>query len=153
MKKVIILISMILLPIISTQPAQADWRHLYTQQELDNFALGIKQKVLHMCYVNGVPVLSRQPVVHRTVGKPPRTMSNMAVKLNSTTGLMTKEFINNPANAEYMKWWYSLTEPGNLPHPETGNKRNEFSPCVGIVNGTLDIDQYAKDSTRWIRRR
>jgi hypothetical protein len=148
MKKVIILISMILLPIISTQPAQADWRYLYTQQELDNFALGIKQQVLRMCYVNGVPVLSRQPAAAKG-----NKVNGKVFRPDSTGGLMTKEFINNPANAEYMKWWYSLTESGNLPHPLTGNKRNEFSPCVGIVNGTLDIDQYAKDSTRWIRRR
>ena len=125
MKKLIIALSIALLPIVSIQPAQADYRHLYTSDQLDKMALSIKQRVINSCYVNGVPVLSTQPVVHRTTGRPPYTMSNMAVKLKSTQGLMTKEFINNPANAEYMKWWYSLTLPGNFPHPETGNSRNE----------------------------
>jgi hypothetical protein len=152
MKKLIVILSLVLLPIVSTQSAQADWRHLYTPQQLDAMASNIKQSVIMKCYVKGVPVLQTQPVVYRTAGRAPYTMSNMAVKLKSTQGLMTKEFVNNPTNAEYMKWWYSLTEPGNFPHPETGNKRNEFSPCVGIVNGTLDIDKFAKDSLRWVRK-
>lgn len=147
MKKLIIALSIFLLPIVSIQSAQADYRHLYTSDQLDKMALSIKQRVINSCYVNGVPVLAKQPAAEKG-----NFVNGKVFRPNSTGGLMTKEFINNPANAEYMKWWYSLTLPGNFPHPETGNSRNEFSPCIGIVNGTLDIDKYAKDSLRWVRR-
>ena len=139
--------SMILLPIVSTQSAQADWRGLYTSQQLDVMASNIKQSVIMKCYVKGVPVLQTQPAAAKG-----NKVGGKVFRPDSTGGLMTKEFVNNPTNAEYMKWWYSLTEPGNFPHPETGNKRNEFSPCVGIVNGTLDIDKFSKDSLRWVRK-
>jgi hypothetical protein len=147
MKKIIVILSLVLLPIVSTQSAQADWRHLYTPKQLDVMASNTKQSVMMKCYSKGVPVLATQPAAAKG-----NSVGGKVFRPNSTGGLMTKEFINNPANAEYMKWWYSLTLPGNFPHPETGNSRNEFSPCVGIVNGTLDIDKFAKDSLRWVRK-
>ena len=136
MKKVIVILSIVLLPIVSTQSAQAN-------QELANKIVILEQQfkaqVLKACTVKGVPVLATQPAAAKG-----NSVGGKVFRPNSTGGLMTKEFINNPANAEYIKWWYSLTLPGNFPHPETGNSRNEFSPCVGIVNGTLDLDNYAK---------
>lgn len=138
MKKVIIIMSMILLPIVSTQSAQAN-------QELANKIVILEQQfkaqVLKACTVKGVPVLQSQPAAAKG-----NKVGGKVFRPDSTGGLMTKEFVNNPANAEYIKWWQSLSSIGNFADPATGNKGNAYSPCVGLMYGTLDLDNYSKNT-------